>query len=162
MAANDENILGGAQLAQFLATLPAKVEQNIMRSALRAGAAVIRTEAKVLAPVDRGALRASIKISAKARRGQITVAVKAGGKSAPHAQLVEYGTRPHQIEPKDAAALSIAGTAVASIDHPGAKPSPFMRPALDSKSSDAIAAVSAQISKRLTKEGINVPAPEVP
>lgn len=160
MATSDENIRGGAQLAQFLATLPAKVEQNIMRSALRAGANVIRNEARILVPVDQGALRASIKTSAKARRGMVTAAVKAGGKLAPHAHLVEYGTRPHKIEPKDAAALSVAGSAYQTIDHPGAKPSPFMRPAQDSKTTAAIEAVSAQIGKRLTKEGINVPAPE--
>ena len=161
MATSDQNIRGGRELAQFLSTLSAKVEKNIMRSALRAGGAVIRAEAKANVPVAEGALKKSVRISSKAKGGSITVSVKVGGKGAPHAHLVEFGTKPHKIEPKDAAALSIAGTPYRSVEHPGAAPNPFMRPALDAKSAEAIEAVSAQIRKRLTKEGINVPAPEV-
>lgn len=156
----DQNIRGGRELAEFLSQLPAKLEQNIMRSALRAGATVIKKEAALNAPVDEGDLVRSIRVSGKARRGSITVSVKVGGKKAPHAMLVEYGTRPHKIEPKDAAALAVGGVAYRSVDHPGAQPKPFFRPALDSKSGAAIEAVAAQIRKRLTKEGINVPAPE--
>jgi HK97 gp10 family phage protein len=156
----DENIIGGAELARMLSTLPAKIEKNIMRSALRAGGAVIRTEAKTTAPVLSGALKKSIRISARAKGGEIRVSVKMGGKTAPHAHLVEFGTRAHKIAPSAAGALAIAGTVVGGVDHPGAKPHPFFRAAFDAKATDAIAAVAAQIRKRLTKEGINVPAPE--
>jgi HK97 gp10 family phage protein len=156
----DTNIIGGAELARMLATLPAKIEQNIMRSALRAGAAVIRAEAKTTAPVLSGALKKSIRISGKAKKGQITVSVKMGGKTAPHAHLVEFGTRAHKIAPNAAQALAIGGALVGGADHPGAKPSPFFRAAFDAKSAEAIAAVADQIRKRLTKEGINIPAPE--
>lgn len=159
---NDQTITGGRELAQFLATLPAKVEKNIMRSALRAGAAVFREEVKATMPVDTGTLRRTVKVSVKARRGQVLASMKVGGKNAWYAHLVEYGTRPHKITPARAKALRIAGYTVADVDHPGSRPHPFIRPAFDSKSSAAIAAVAAQIRKRLTAEGINAPAPEAP
>ena len=158
----DEMIRGGRELAQVLSTLAPKLEKNIMRAALRAGAAVIREEAKANVPVLEGKLKKSIKVSAKVKAGKIMASVKVGGRLAPHAHLVEFGTRPHKIEPKNAGALSIAGVAYRSVDHPGARPNPFFRPALDAKSGDAVAAVAAKIRERLTKEGINSPAPEEP
>ena len=156
----DENITGGAELARFMATLSAKVEKNIMRSALRAGAVVIRDEAKANVPVDSGLLKKSIRISGGSKGGTVTGSVKVGGRKAPHAHLVEFGTRPHKIEPKDAEALAINGTPFRSVEHPGARPQPFMRPAFDAKAQQAIAAVADQIRKRLTAEGINTPAPD--
>lgn len=158
----DQNITGGAELSRMLSSLPAKIEKNIMRSALRAGAAVIRAEAKTTAPVLTGALQKSIRISGKAKGGQITVSLKMGGAKAPHAHLVEFGTRPHKIAAAVADALAIGGNVVVGVEHPGAKPSPFFRAAFDSKSAAAIEAVGAQIRKRLTAEGINTPAPEIP
>lgn len=156
----DQNITGGAELQAALSSLPAKIEKNIMRAAVRAGAAVLRAEARLNVPVATGALKKSIKISAKATRGQINVKVTAGGKGARHAQLVEYGTRPHEIKPDGAAALAVGGAVVGAVMHPGAQPKPFMRPAFDAKAQEAIAAVAAKIRERLTEQGINTPAPE--
>lgn len=158
----DETILGGRQLAEFLQQLPVKVEKNIMRAALRAGAAVIREEAKAQVPIDSGALRRSLKVSTNTKNGRITAKLKVGGKLAPHAHLVEFGTKPHKIKPKRQQALSFGGTVAREVDHPGARPRPFMRPAFDSHSSEAVAAVAAKVRERLTNEGINVPAPEAP
>lgn len=155
----NQNITGGAELQAALSSLPAKIEKNIMRAAVRAGAAVLRAEARTNAPVATGALKKSIRISSKAKGGKINVTVKAGGKLAPHAYLVEYGTRPHQIKPGEAEALSVGGTVVGGVMHPGSQPKPFMRPAFDAKAQEAIEAVSAKIRERLTQQGINTPAP---
>jgi len=46
-----------------------------------------------------------------------------------------------------------------TVHHPGARPYPFMRPALDAKERDAVAAIGSYIGKRLTKEGLAAPAP---
>lgn len=156
----DSNIRGGRELSAFLSSLPAKLGKNIMRSALRAGAAVIRDEAKANVPVDQGLLKKSVRVSTSGKGGSLKATVKAGGRKAPHAHLVEYGTRAHKIEPKNAEALSISGTPFRSVEHPGARPQPFMRPALDATAPQAIEAIAAQIRKRLTAAGINVPAPE--
>lgn len=160
MAANEEMIVGGRQLNDFLQQLAPRVEKNIMRAALRAGANVLKAEAKHEVPVDEGDLLASIRVSVKSKGGTIYASVKAGGKKAPHWHLVEFGTHPHKIKPKKAHALTIGGMVVGEVHHPGARAKPFMRPALDAKSTEAIAAVVAKIRERLTKEGINVPAPE--
>lgn len=160
MADSSELIRGGRELGQFLQQLPVKVERNILRSALRQGANVFKAEMKQEVAVDEGDLRDSIRVSVTAKGGTVYAAVKAGGKKAPHWHLVEFGTRPHKIKPKDAHALTVGGKVVGEVDHPGARAKPFARPAFDSKASASIEAVGMQVRKRLTKEGINVPAPE--
>lgn len=158
--ADETTIVGGRQLAEMLRTLPVKIEKNIMRSALRAGANEIRKEARERVPVDSGQLYRSIKVSTGSKRGRITAKLKAGGRLAPHAHLVEYGTRPHKIVARNGSGLTVGGSVVREVDHPGARPQPFMRPALDAKSGEAIAAVAAKVRERLTAQGINTPAPE--
>lgn len=184
--ADEEVIRGGRELGQFLQGLPVKVEKNIMRAALRAGAAVIREEARNNVPVDDGLLRKSVRVSTSSKRGVVTATIKAGNAQAFYAHMVEYGTKPHLIKVREEDrpinyrltqkrgvltrvsiktmnrhALRIGNHFVgASVHHPGATPKPFMRPALDSKSTAAVQAVSDKIRERLTKEGIDAPAPE--
>lgn len=185
--AEESAILGGRQLAELLQQLPAKIERNIMRAALRAGAAVIRNEARQNVPVKLGALRNSIRVSTKAKNGTVTAVVKAGDSRAFYAHMVEYGTQRHLIKVEEGErpinyrrtrkrgvltyqsmrtvnrnVLRIGNTFVGpTVEHPGARAAPFMRPALDNANGRAIAAVAAMVRKRLTKQGIDVPAPEV-
>lgn len=177
---NDLTIVGGRELAELLGTLPAKIEKNIMRTALRAGAVSLKEAVKQNVPVDSGALRSSVRVTTKYRKGRVTASVKAGNSIAWYAALVEYGTRPHLIAVDDAdrninrrsrkleslttvnrrQSLLINGTLVGpSVQHPGAQPRPFMRPALDAGLAAALAAVTAKVRQRLTKEGINAPEP---
>ncbi len=111
----DTTIKGFKELQDFLSALPAKIEGNIMRAALRAGAKVIADDAKANAPVAApgsknkkifggyaGALRDSIRVSARMRGGTVTASVKAGGTAKSgattyYARMVEYGTAPHLI-----------------------------------------------------------------
>lgn len=158
---SDESIIGGRQLGDFLKTLSAKVEKNIMRSALRQGANAFKDAVKANIPVDNGDLRRSVRVSTKVKGGRVTASLRVGNKRAWYGHMVEFGTKAHRINPKRAKALAIAGIAVRGVDHPGARPKPFMRPAFDSKSRAAIDAVAAQIRARLTAEGINTAAPEV-
>lgn len=185
--ADETTIVGGRQLAEFLRQLPVKLEKNIMRAAMRAGAAVIRGEARELVPVEMGDLRKSIRVSTSSKGGTVKASVKAGDKRAFYAHMVEYGTKPHLIKVHEEdrpinykltrrrgvltrvsmrtinrRGLVIGNNFVGQqVDHPGARPSPFMRPALDNASDRAIQAFGGKIRERLTKEGINVPAPEV-
>jgi len=180
MATSLTKFKGGRELQAFLNTLPAKVEKNIMRSALRQGANVIKDEAKAQVPVDQGDLEKSIRVSTRSRRGEVKAIVKTDDYKA---KWVEFGTAPHFISVKESAkptrktrrgartvsvgtvnkmvkngSLVIGGDFVGeSVAHPGARPNPFMRPAIDSKTNEAIVAVGSQIRKRLTKEGLNVP-----
>ena len=90
-------VKGLAELQKYLDELPAKMEANIMRAALRAGAKVVLTEAKNTAAFadDTGALRASLRITTSVRRGTVTAAVKAGptkkDKRPFYARMVEFG-----------------------------------------------------------------------
>lgn len=143
---------GGKELQQFLSQLPAKLEQNVMRSALRAGAKVVLNEAKDNVPVQDGRLRDSLKLSVRAKRGTVTAKVST---KLFYARFVEFGTAVHLIKPRKAKALSIGSSLRETVEHPGAQAKPFLRPALDGKAGEALVAVGNQIRKRLTKEGIN-------
>lgn len=156
----EETIAGGRELDDFLKTFSAKVEKNIMRAALRAGAAEFREQVRANVPVASGDLKRSIRITTRFKKGTVYASVKAGGKRAPHWHFVEFGTAAHRIAPKGAGGLLIGGQVVGAADHPGARPKPFMRPAFDTRSAAALKAVAAKIRERLTAEGINVPAPE--
>lgn len=156
----DEAITGGRELDEMLRTLSVKVEKNILRSALRAGGVEFRKEAKAIVAVEDGDLARSIRVTTRTRKGTIYVSVKAGGKRAPHWHFVEFGTRPHRIMSQGEGGLRIGGSYVGAVDHPGARPFPFMRPTFDSKAQAALIAIAKQIRKRLTIEGLNVPAPE--
>jgi HK97 gp10 family phage protein len=152
-----KNIKGGKELQEFLDQLPAKMEANIMRSALRQGANVIKEEAKANVPVESGDLRDSLRVSTRSKRGVVTASVKAGNKKAWYWRFVEFGTAAHKIAGKKGGFLSFGGLFAKSVQHPGARPKPFMRPALDAKANAAIQAVGDQIRKRLTKQGLNAP-----
>lgn len=158
--ADEQAIIGGRELDALLQSLPVKVERNILRSALRAGAAVFRTEARQNVPVDEGDLRASIRVTTRTRRGTVYAAVKAGGSRAPHWHWIEFGTAAHKIRPKRQEALAFGRTVAREVDHPGGRPQPYMRPAFDSGQRAALAAIAAKIRERLTLQGINTPAPE--
>lgn len=153
-------IKGAAELQRKLGQLPVKLEKNILRGALRAGAKVIEREAKARVPVKSGLLRDSIRVSVRARRGTVTAQVKAGGRrkgQAFYAWMVEHGTRRHVIvagagRSRTVRALAIAGRIVgAKVDHPGAAAHPFMKPSLDSRAPQALDAIRAYIGKRLDK-----------
>lgn len=108
------NVKGLSELQRLLDTLPAKIEKNIMRGALRAGLQPIREAAKQNINSVSGLLAASLDarqaVSVNARAGVVTAKLRAGtgfGQSgAPPGNLpiwVEYGTRPHlvKVRPED-------------------------------------------------------------
>lgn len=150
MAAFD--IVGAAELQKTLRELPVQIEKNVLRGALRVAGKVFEAEAESLVPVDDGDLKESIRVSAGAKRnGRVWAHVKAGGKKAPHAHLVEFGTRPHEIRPKGAVSLFFAGIFSKVIQHPGSKPQSFMRRAFDRKAAAAIAAFVDYAKGRIEK-----------
>ncbi len=173
---DDTTIKGLSELQRFLDELPAKIERNIMRGAMRAGAK------DVLLPAVRqnirsvsGELADSLTAGATARGGTVTGYVR----TRHYRRLwVEYGTRPHYIQVKGAGrrnyselgvsvrtlnrmvergSLVIGGQFVgSSVAHPGAQKKPFLRPALDTRGADAVVAVGEYVKKRLAdKHGLD-------
>src|SRR4051812_1321948 len=158
MAIETVQIKGAAELYKNMSALPAKIEKNLLRGALRAGGKEYAAEAKARVPVRSGDLRDSIRVSVRALRGRVVAAVKAGGgkKAVHYAIMVEKGTAPHVIIAGGgtmAGKVLAAGARIfgAKVDHPGAVAKPFMRPAFDTKSGDALDAVTAYLRKRIEK-----------
>lgn len=177
---NNINISGGRALDDLLKTLAPKMQKNIMRAALSAGAKVIVKEAKQRAPVGPpsstneamyggypGALKDSVRLTSGVdRKGMPFAGAKAGGLTKKGADvfypvIVEYGAKPHVIRPKGEKRLQLGGQFIAgTVMHPGFEGKPFMRPAFDAVHGAAVVAVASKIRERLTKQGLDVPAPE--
>jgi HK97 gp10 family phage protein len=166
MALNGEiQIDGLSDLNDLLLTLPAAIQNKVMRGALRAGQKVIMDTAKGMVPVGvpsmenirlygayMGALRDSIKISTRSGDGKITCTIRAGDAKAFYASWVEFGTKAHVIRSQHGGKLFFGGRYIDKIDHPGAKRVPFMRRAFDAQHRAALDAVVSYLGKRINKE----------
>lgn len=170
--ASEISISGLKELDDILKTLPAKIEKNVMRGAMRAGLNEIRTEAKAQLTsgghVKTGELQRSVRVSfvrKSEKFGFVRGKVTAGNNKAWYAHLIEFGTgsfyagkgskskrKPYEIKPKLRKSLFFAGLAKETVTHPGIHPSPFMRTAFDSKSAAAIKAFADYMTKRIPKE----------
>ena len=88
-------LTGDKALERRLKKLPASVQRNLSRKAMRKGLADMRKEARSIAPKKTGRLRKAIKTKVSLRSsGDMTgrVFVKSQGKGgAPYAHLVEWG-----------------------------------------------------------------------
>lgn len=174
------HVKGLSQLQAFLDQLPVKMEKNVMRGAMRAGARAVLPVAKSNVNQVSGALAKSLRAGSSARGSTVTGYVRT---RIYYAKWVEYGTRPHfiKVRPEDRPsritrrgerkAFSIRtinrmverGSLVigrnfvgASVDHVGARPKPYLRPALDTQAGAAVVAVGNYIKDRLaTKHGLD-------
>lgn len=150
------NVKGLDELQKLLDQLPAKMEANVMRGALRAGMKEVLVEVKANVPVESGQLRDGLKIGTKKQFSKVIARIRATGKHAFIAPFIEFGTARHAITGKDGRTLFFGGIFVGSVDHPGARAKPFMRTALDSKAGTALIATAEYIKKRLaTKHGLD-------
>ena len=151
------NIEGFEEIAKKLQELPKKLEKNILRSALNAGARVYANELKATAPKDSGALKRTIRVSSRIRKDKkgIEAVAKVGNrdKGVFYAHMVEFGTNAHAINAKQAPNLSfmIGGKWVKTkqVLHTGTSARPFIRTAYDNKASQAVDAISSKIRTRL-------------
>lgn len=176
------NVKGLKELQAALDKLPAKLEANIMRGAMRAGikemVAAVKEEAPEGPPSAtgakryggrRGLLKASVRGSVKLRSksGKLTGVVRSGGKVkgggvAYYVHMVNKGTKPHVIKAKKGSALPIGG-GVALVNHPGAKANQFAQRGMDRGQGRALNAIANYVRARLrNKHGIDVPAPTDP
>jgi HK97 gp10 family phage protein len=153
----DLTILGLTELHRALQDLPAKIERNVLRGGLRAGAKTIENEARRLVPARSGKLRDSVRVVTRtsSRTGMVRAQIKAGGRgknAAYYAHWVEFGTSRHWIKPKNRKSLFFAGLMREAVEHPGAQRRPFLRPAFDAKAQTSIEEMARYIRERLPKE----------
>jgi len=171
-------VRGKSEVRAFIASVPAQMT-SVLRGAARAGANVVADEIKDRTPSDE--VRDAVRIRTRKGDDQIKVTIDVEpGWARSIGVWLEYGTDPHFISVDDSQrggrsvgrintlakdadkghSLLIGGTFVGStVFHPGARPQPTFRPALDMKESEAIAAAQAYITKRVSRAGI-APGPE--
>lgn len=158
-------VRGREAVNRFFDQLPKEIEAKLLRGAGRAGGKVIADDARDRALSDE--VRGDIVVKTSSRDGRVVVrvTVKAGwGYSLGVWQ--EWGTEPHFIKVAEdqrqgrsigrinklakTGSLVIGGQFVGeTVHHPGAKDTPFLRPALDLRGADAIAAAQAYINSRI-------------
>lgn len=157
-----EQLKGAAELQKFLDQLPAKLEANVIRGGLRAGAKVSEKAVKDSINERTGKLRASVKVKTSNRSGVVKAIVSIGDKLAWYARFYEFGTKPHEIKAKGEKSMFIGGLFRRLINHPGATSTRGkMRAALDETQSAAAARVVDYIRDRLrSKHGLEVPDSE--
>jgi len=178
------NITGLDELFNAFDTLPDKIADNIMRGAMRAAAKPVLEEAKRNVNVQWGTLESSLKIGTKREKDKVTAKVYAPGFQGFKALWLEYGTKAHfLLVPDEQKATNVSRSRKAGqivkestttfnrrfaviggkivsgmLKHPGSRPFPFLRPALDSKASDAVMAAALYIQNRMkTKHGLETP-----
>lgn len=151
------HVKGLSDLARFMDTLPPKLERNVMRGALRAGMRVVQPVARANVHSVSGELARGLKISTRARGGRVTASLRATGKHAHVAKWLEFGTAAHVIASKIGGMLAFGyGVFRKVVQHPGSRPKPFMRPALDQQAGAAVVASAEYMKKRLaTKHGLD-------
>lgn len=119
-------------LMATLKKFPKNIQRNVMTGAVRAGAGVIRDEARVRVPKRTGNLKKSIIVMKRKTEsyGLIRFSVtpsKKGKNSGWYAHFIEFGTSKQSAKP-------------------------FMRPALDAAQDDALKASQEYIAKRIPEE----------
>lgn len=153
------HIRGYEELDRRLKELPAKVEAKLLRNALRAAARVIEAEVDRRVPRKTGAMAETVRVSTsiKPSKGLVTAKVVVGNKKGVFYPLfVERGTKAHTIAVKVAKRLAIGGGSVGvvfatSVQHPGAKPEPFMAPALAASADAAVEACAQYLRDHLAE-----------
>lgn len=149
MSSTDVKIAGLADLNAVLQTLPVKVEKTVLRGALNAAGQVLRRDAMQRVPVKSGALKKSIRVATRSKGGVVSATVRAGDRTAFYAHMVEFGTAGHKINAKKGSLLAIG---VPSVQHPGARAKPFMRPALDARAGASLEAMADYMRGRIPRE----------
>lgn len=143
-----------------LSGLPAKIEKNILRAMVRAGAQVVRKAA--VENLD-GGQNSDIIIKQSRRKSRGKIVFEVGPPRAKwFLKFTETGTLPHVVEIKNKKVLvspnsSGAGPAIpeffgVEVSHPGTDKRPFLRPALDESVAEIIEAMAKTGAKRVEKE----------
>lgn len=104
-------VSGLKELDRYLSALPKNLQNGAYRAGLTAAAAVIRDEARILAPKRTGKMAKSIR-SGSPRRNEddtFSISVSLKGEHAFLGFFHEYGVRPHWITASDEALAEVRG-----------------------------------------------------
>lgn len=163
------SVKGQAAVKRFLSDLPEALAKRVLRGAARAAATVVADEAKSLSLSQ--AVAKAITVKTLVKDGRVVAKVQVKGRAAFIAPWLEYGTSQHflSLPPGQLGGVSIGranarlkdgtlkidGQFIAgAVIHPGARPHPFLRPALDTKEAEAIAAAQSYVTARVGRRGM--------
>ena len=164
---------GWSEVKAYITGIPRALEDRVLLGAARAAATVVAEEAELRSISHE--VSAAIKVATKGEDGRVIAKVQVKGPGAYIAPWLEYGTDPHFISVDDSqrngmsvrrvnkavndGSLVIGGNFVGTtVWHPGAQAHPFLRPALDTKEGEAVAAAQTYIDSRVSGGQI-LPAP---
>ena len=145
--AKDINVKGLKELSQTLQQFPVQMEKRVLRGAMRAGMKPIHEEAKGNAPRKSGELADGLKVRTSAKRGKVSAKLRAEGSHGFLAKFFEFGVVAHIIK----GPVKLGDKVLKNVKHPGIDAHPCMRPALDSKSREAVKAAGLYIKNRISK-----------
>jgi len=163
-------VTGREGVKRYMAAIPEFCRTKLLPGAARAGAKVIADEAKSRCQSQLVADDIIIRAKREDDRVRVKVTVRHGWSYSIGVWL-EYGTAPHFISVDESqrrgrsvstinrrqkgGSLAINGKPIgATVYHPGARPHPFLRPALDIKKTEAIRAAQNYITTRLKRTGL--------
>jgi len=150
----DVNITGEEELIAALKNLPQKVSREAAFESVVIACQPVIDAAKAYAPVETGSLQRSIgSVVRRYRRGALTKAIvgarrgfgTADNEPANYAHLVEYGHATHRGT-RDQRAF---------IGPVGVPPHPFMRPAWDATSEQALEILKTEFAARIEQAAEN-------
>ncbi len=117
--------------------------EELLEKALSGIARRMQNELSLTCPVDTGRLRSSIKVRST-KKGLIVW-------MADYGKFVEFGTPPHVIKPTEKKALKFksGGKVIFAkqVKHPGSRPNPFVRNAINNKLRGIIIEEMIKVSK---------------
>lgn len=143
-------IKGLKELSKALKAFPQNVQNNILNSAVRAGAVTIQKEARKNVSIRTGLTKASIIIKKRRPKSKTRIKFSIGIRRIKDGREwyeKNLNSKYFKDKPKDAyyAHMIEFGTSKAEA-------SPFMRPALESKADEVINEVRKKMQQRLDKE----------
>lgn len=161
-------VRGIKEVSRALQRLGTRTQSRVVRAAVSAALTPIVKAAKRLAPKDQGNLKASIGKAVKTykasgviygvvgprrkfKRTRKGVSVEFAGISR-LTHLVEFGTAPHVIEASGGSLVIDGEFAGPIVVHPGAKASPFLRPAFVQTKTQALAIFKRKAWERMKIE----------
>ena len=140
--------------------LSEKVQRNLARNGMRAGAVVLRTILREKLPERSGDLKRSARVGTRVKNGVVSASVKLGGEKAWYAGIVEFGAKPHAVVAEGKALVVEDGVLRKSASIGGFAGKGYFRAAADEAAAPAAdAAVERMRTLLREKHGLDVPAP---
>lgn len=151
-------IEGLAEIEKRLQALPENVRKKHVRKALQDGSELVRVDVqRRVAAISARRIKDDFLFFLRAPdmkhlKDYVVSKVKVGVRGAyaivglnykevRHGHLVEFGTKPHKIK-----------IGKITINHPGAKKQPFMRPAFDAQGDKSVDVITTQLRDAVEKE----------